>query len=424
MRHQRFGQVVFGQHDIRFPISPVQQVAALSQTTPSRIQMQDGRNPDANQDLTFYATSSGVPIRGRGGEATVLVLPFDVPVAPSGFEYHVASFATWTVNVIFTPTEPRSLLGFEDAMLAPRLEFKLHDGTNVNFAELDYETIGRHGAISSKFTPTPSGARSAILSARILIADIRSTITIDGTILVRLRLVKIPAVVNFAQPVQRQPQTSVPLGQARLNTSVAIPNVTALPGDIGFGVPPAPPQVPRLFSVPQNVLPASRLAGRVAGVGPGVAGVGQLSPIQRTFAVSQMMPAPILAPNAPAYNRQPEQVQLDPSTVQPASLLPGLYRVVSPNLFLAVVSNGVNVHSMLIPGTVVRITADQGQGWYRISEPLDGIIGEVTAADLVSIAPTNPLLAPLDRVRPNRIKPNITIRGYSHLRGRSRGPIG
>lgn len=302
-------------------------------------------------DIKFYADSNGVRITGPN--STVVVLPFDVPIAPSGFEYRVFSFATWTVHVTFPPPES-SLLGFEDAYLAPRLEFKLQDGANVNFNELDYSPVGPSDTISSKFTPISPGPNVAVLTARVLQLDPRSTVTVDGSILVTLRLVKILPVVEFSQPLNGLSQTNVPLDQARPvpvllaapsplgPLSQARPEIAApvTPGrDIGDPIRPAP----IVFSpIPQNGVPMSRLAR----FGSAFGGVSYGSSVNRRYAptIGQESTGTIVGP---PLTYEPRNARFSPlSRVDTARLPPAAPVIQNVSPFLA----PLPVSALMIPG--------------------------------------------------------------------------
>ena len=126
-----------------------------------------------------------------------------------------------------------------------------------------------------------------------------------------------------------------------------------------------------------------------------------VSPVSRLFAVPQAVPiAPVLY-QAPPAERLPEQAMVDPSTISRTvnrflrdvrdvlrrpPVMGATYRIVNPNGVRTFMvdyrarSGSVPVANLSF-GTLVRITANAGDDWYRISNPFDGLI-QITSSDL------------------------------------------
>ena len=258
-----------------------------------------------------------------------------------------------------------------------------------------------------------------------------------GTMLVRQD-------VPISQPFQAQPQTSVPLDQARpgIASPLARPELVSTP----LGTPAMPGMAPGgtnatlvefLSPVSQNGLPTSRRT-RLGQVVFGQRDIGfPVSPVSRRSYVPGSVPTgPVIAPNAPIYNRLPEQTFLTPETIPVQSPVPmnvvGTYRVIAPRGLRAVVQEYTTAGGIinrpvpnLLPGTILQVTGDVGGGWLSAVFDEARLLVEAPGGaglERVSTQPgqypayTNPNLTALNqgRMYANRINRPIgpSIRGY------------
>lgn len=358
---------------------------------------------------------------------SVIYLPFTVPVPPAGHRYEILTFGTWTIF-------PKEETGWR--CNATSVIFELSDPVSRDISiwnSIDEKTqrfssSSQSGSFTaeSRFLPVSPGTYMAKLEARKTKACLRPIIT-DASILVTLRLVKIPPIVDFVQPFQAQPQTSVSLEEVRTQ-----PLPLAQTPSI------SPPRVPegtkkirssQVAPVPQNGLSASRVA-RFGQVVFGQRDIGfPVSPVSRSFMVPQSVPDGPAVYQGPVVERLPEQVALDPSAIRrPVNPLfqkvpqvlpargqgytgPGTYRVIAPNGLRTFVRDytaaGGSSRTRPVPnlptGTILEITGDVGGGW---------LLGRFDEAEVVVEAPggagllrQNSFLNPLERGRPYRNRP-------------------
>ena len=370
----------------------------------------------------------------------IISLPFDVPVPPRGFQYEIVSFATWYVSGTSAPGSS-GITAFADALKGPFdpdwepsnyvrpniHQYRLDDsvssdiktvvvgsGRSWDLGQNVYNEIGIPSfelSAEKNFLPISPGHHEAKLTvsvsrwAKNAPVDRRLiTVISDASILVTLRLVKIPSIVDFTQPFQGQPQTSVPFAQAR--PGIAIPVYRGVPAPIVFPPvqPGTVPPVEVLNAIPQNGLSMSRSLrfGQRFSALPRVdnARLPPVAPIiQNVPSIPGRDIGDPVSPAIPRVNRYEKQYYG-----------PGLYRITVPGGLRAAVPDtreGTRPIGNLAVGMTIQVVEDLGNSWLRISSPFFGFVQVPPEGGLISVSPG---AVPLyDGLR----YPSVTPRRYS-----------